>query len=440
MYSKLRPGTVIVTNTMISEASRFVDGEFIDKYDYKMWKVARFFDLCSLVESCILHEHLATLKGSRLSDDSEELSLRVLLKKEGILLENYVPYDPRKVERKLIAAIGFKRVFNPIMDDPVERTERFWDLLPEAFFVNEREKLDDDLWIKRMLFREFGEEPLERCPDFFSFLRSDRFAEFLQGTGGYDRGAYVLRTFLYYDAATEYCLSFFPDYPRIPFFDSIVTHINDSVIITAYKLFADKLECEAEDFLVDARPLGLPIPPFTSILLKRCNSATDICSELMSLREEYKELRDNLIHLQENRANCRDIKERNAARTRIEEIFKAASEKFLRSGYSKFKSIVEFGEDIPKVIYNPRRPLAYRSALLLKPIEWLRNWWLQRPLAHFFDLAKEFRAIPEYNRLVKKVFDMEFSKSEIDQFKFYQTFLARMFRSRDDTSKKYHSE
>lgn len=430
-------GSILVTNTMIIEASKFVDSKYLDEFDMEMWKIARFFDFCSLVEACVLHEHLVTLEGTPYGDmkDYQKLSLRLLLKNEGVLLEKVVPFDPSKIQRKLVAALGSKRVFSPISDDKYSQANMFFsELLPEVFSGEAREEIPDEYSLetryREMFFKELGWVVWETCPDLIAFLLSDNLADFIGSTGGYDRGAYALRTFLYYGAATENRLSFFPDYPRIPFFDSIIAYINDSVVMSAYKLFADKLHCEAEDFLRDASPIGLPIPPFTSILLNRCKSVTDVGSELLVLREEYRGLRDSLIELEKNRAGCTNIKERNAVRARIEKIFKATSRKFERSGYSTFKSIAEFGEDVSKPFYNPYNPLLYGSALLLKPVEWLQNWWHRRPLAQLFNLAGEVRRISEYDKLVKKVFRIEFDEGEINTFKYYQTMLGKMFRLR----------
>lgn len=430
-------GSILVTNTMICEASRFVGGQtgIIYSADGRIaGNIDRFFDLCSLIEACVLHKHLVTLDGTLLGsmNDYDSLSLRALLKKEGILLERTVPFNPSKIQRKLVTVVGSERVFSRI--DTRGMSIYVVDMLPEVFpdDVHRQEPANfpgPDRFKFFMAVNHPASKPtLIACPDVFSFFRTDNFEEFLRGTGDYGRGAYVLRTFLYYGAATENRLSFFPDYPRIPFFDSLVTYIHNSVIMSAYKLFADKLQCEAEDFLKDASPIGLPIPPFASILLKRCKSPADIGSELLALREEYAELRENLIQLDENRASCTNIKERNAARAKVEAIFEAASKKFHRSGYSTFKSITEFAEDVAKPLYNPYDPSSYSSALLMKPVEWLRNWWYRRPLAQFFDLVKEFRLIPEYDKLVKKVFGIEFNEQEIASFKDTQATLGTMFR------------
>jgi hypothetical protein len=375
-----------------------------------------------------------TLDGTLLGNikDYDSLSLRALLNKEKILLEKTVPFDISKVQRKLVTVVGSDRVFGRI--DIRGISVYVVDMLPEVF-PDEAHRQGPVNFPGPDRFKFFmavnlpnGKQALVACPNVFNFFRTDKFEEFLRGTGDYSRGAYVLRTFLYYSAATENRLSFFPDYPRIPFLDSVISYISDSVVMSAYKLFAQRLQCEAEDFLRDASPIGLPIPPFTSILLERCKSVADIGSELLSVREKYSELRENLIRLEENRLGCTDIGERNAVRAKTEAIFKAASKKLRGSRYSTFKGLAEFAEEVAKPIYNPYDPSSYGSALLLKPIEWLRNWWYRRPLAQFFDLANEFRRIQKYNKLVKKVFNIEFTAQEIASFKDTQATLAKMFR------------
>lgn len=414
-------GSTLVTNTMISEASRFVNKAmkgYSQRNSSKEEDLANFFDFCSLIEACILHNHLVTLDGTSIKnfEDNNSLLLRSELINNGILIENVVPCEPFKVPHNVENIVGANQNNRDALS-----------------FIFSKRVYDFATFSDRNILLETVKSPIYKTllkyPDVYSALSSDDYKETLHYTGHYcQNNIYVLRTLLYYNAAKENCLTFFPDYPRIPIFDSLISNIQYSVIVSSYKLFADKLQCEAEDFLKDARPIGLPIPPFTSILLSRCRSAEDILPELLVLRNEYKNLRENLIQLEENRLNCKDIKERNEVRSKIETIFEATSKKYNSHRYTTFKNITDFAADVKNPLIYPYDPTVYVSGLLLKPVELLRDWWYRRPLVQFFDLSEEFREILEYNVLIKKVFRIEFSEQEINSFNKTQSMLNKMFK------------
>ena len=49
--------------------------------------------------------------------------------------------------------------------------------------------------------------------------------------------------------------------------EALIDEIYRSVVTEGHQLLAERLGLEAKEFLRDAKPLGLPLPPFTSILL-----------------------------------------------------------------------------------------------------------------------------------------------------------------------------
>lgn len=203
--------------------------------------------------------------------------------------------------------------------------------------------------------------------------------------------------------------------------------MHKSVISDLYVPFSAKLGIEAEDFLKDQRPVGLPLPPFFSILLGRCSSPVDIPQLLVELRDEYSQLRESLSLLEKTLLNSESIAERNEARAYIESIFYAVTNKFDRSRWTTLKGLVDFSNDMISPVADPTNPKSYKTSLLSKPVEWIRNWWLRRPLAQLFDLAREFREVPEYNRLAKKVFRINFSDTDIDSFKDSHLNLQKLF-------------
>jgi hypothetical protein len=264
----------------------------------------------------------------------------------------------------------------------------------------------------------------------FAFFRQDDFLTFLRGTGGQERGGYALRTYLYSRAAWKTNLAFMPDYPRVPFLESLLDEVHRSVVSEGYEVLAERLRYEAQDFLADARPVGLPLPPFMSILLSRCNSVRDIVPRLLEMREEFEVLRTNLTNLEETRLSAATIKDRNESRLRVEAIFKSVAKAFDKTGYATFKSVVDYAGDASSVALDWSNPASYKSSLVTQPLDWIKAWWLRRPFAQLFDIGQEFRRIEDYNKLVQRVFNAEVDQQDIRRFELAVMHLSSLFRGR----------
>jgi hypothetical protein len=425
--------SMLITNTMIRQAAYFVNDPIMGVPS----RIEAFFDLCCLIEAVILRKNLFTLEGEINDSRYPSLSLLTSLKKERILIENAIPLDIAGIKRELITVVGTDRVFNDLKVRGV--SIRIVDMLPDIFpdeanpqlavQNNPKQNRDRYMWEIRS---PYDARPINGSMNVFQFFREDNFIEFLRGTGDQERGAYILRTYLYTQTARKQCISFMPDYPRIPFLASILDQYYTNVVENSYNTLARKLQLEAEDFLEDARPLGLPIPPFSSLVLNECSSNDDIIKVLLEIRDEFSELRENLAYLEDKLINSSNIGERNKAREHTKAVFTAASSKYSDSSYANFTRLFDFSGDLIAPAFNWANPTSYSASLVTKPVEWLRNWWLRKPLAQFFDLTRQFRSIKDYNLLARKVFNIEFSNDEIEDFRKTQVTLANMF----DTKRK----
>lgn len=86
----IEKGSIIVTNTMIVEASKFIQfgNGRINSFD-----IGRFFDLCSLIEASILHKQIVTIEGGYNYEEHSN-PLTKLLRNEKILIDQTIPYKP----------------------------------------------------------------------------------------------------------------------------------------------------------------------------------------------------------------------------------------------------------------------------------------------------------------------------------------------------------
>ena len=411
---------ILVTNTMLVQSSRFFNDEYINLNLNDTDRLYNFFDFSSLVESIILYDQLTTLEG-KIYDDLGNCALISQLEKNNIVSSSRIPLEIDKIQNRLVNLIGTDKIFNRIGKGILVKIPN---MIPEIFPDDCDEWIEEGVdvkWNRKTFLQAVGMPKsnihLLNADNIFEFYRSDKgFSHFISGTGDYERGAYVIRTLIYQIVATENNLIFYPDYPRIPFLKDLNEYSRNSLTKEIYTWFAEKFEAEAELFIRDKKPISLLIPPFTSILLSRCSSRNDIFLELMNLREEFSNLRQVLRELEENQLNCTNIKERIKLKAKVEKMFNAAAKKYKSSHIITLEESLKFADKATKPFYNPSDPSSYSASILLLPIEKIKDWYFRRPLNQFFNARKEFNKIEMYTELVKKVFDIEFTDSEIKSF------------------------
>jgi len=414
---------------MICQASRFIDdpksliGDSIDA----------FFDFSCLVEAVVLRDSLFVLEGDLVerSLECKDLPLFDTLKKEGIINEKKLPLDKKSIVRALSSVLGVKRTFEKININGFLTSVA--NLVPDAFthevdhlIANNNFPEGDKYQLLQLLQHKNASNALGTSEDVFDFFQGDAFLGLLRGTGDMQRGGYVLRTFIYSQTAETENICFMPDYVRIPILESLNESIYTNIVLDGYLEFSKKLEWEAKDFLKDASPMGLAIPPFTAILLDRCKSSDDIPNILLELRHEFRELRSNLSKLEGQLKVVANIHERNKMRKSIESVFEAISKKYNSTGYLKLKKSIDFIGDAARPIYNWKNPSSYKASLITNPMDWIRDWWLRRPLIHLFDVADKFRRINEFNLLIEKKLGIKFETDEIRRFNSTQELYSKL--------------
>ena len=67
----------------------------------------------------------------------------------------------------------------------------------------------------------------------------------------------------------------------------------------------------------------------------------------------------------------------------------------------------------------PAAATSYSATLIAQPVEWLRRWWLRRPLAVLFRLDGKLPRIPEYRQLVERLWGAELSDELLRQYEIH---------------------
>jgi len=417
--SRPKPGSALVTSTMLIQAASLLQGGY--SHDY----VEEFFDFCQFVEATVLHDTLFTLEGQVWPNQEQFKWLISTLQKQGILAPMGLPIDLHGTEQSMLRIVGSHALFE---SKPFHLAEFTPELFPNDTDGTNAGQDSRNTFLSALCHPQNGGALLS-SPDVFSFFRSPlKLPLFLFGTGEALRGAYLLRTFAYAHAAWYNRIVFIPDFPRTPFLRSLSDLEHNSVVEQGYKILLDRIGPEVDRFIREQRPISLPVPPFAAILLDRCSAKEDVVCRLFELREEFTPLRSELTKMETVALKSTSLEEREDARRSTIDIFTSVAKKFGRTKKTTFASAVDFAGDALELAGDPLNPKSYKSSLLLKPVEWIRDWWLRRPLTQLFDVADEFQNIADYGSLAARIFGRPFPQDDLDSFSKAKELLNVLFR------------
>lgn len=442
----LSAGTTLITNTLLVKVGSFLDDpstQFFEPCDVRQpnLSVGGLFDFCTLVEAVVLHKELATISG-----DVDEKSAHFLdhplltaLTAAGVLRVGAIPLSISQAKADVTNLLGELKLSKPLV------TERgvalYWgELLPELFEADDipvppTYALANHDEFMRAIYHPVSQPLLHGASDVVSFLRGDQFESFISGTGEAERASHVLRSYLYYSNATTRRVTFVPDYPRIPYILGIneqLRRLTSSVMAKSQQLIHDELAGDIDQLLAVERPLGVPLPSFSAILLSRVSSVDDIPGKLLELREEYKPLRSALYEFNLSLTSAKTIGEVADARTRIAQAFRAVDAR-LHQKTTILDRLTSISEVASQGIRLATNPLSASASVLSRPVEWLRGWWYRRPLVQLFSVLDELKQIKHYHELGQAVFGLPLDPSGVREFRRTQYSLQNMFRSGQDT-------
>jgi hypothetical protein len=421
----------LVTNTMLVQAARLLAAP---ESLLCRSRLEALFDFSSLAQAVVLRPELVTLEG-RLNGRSAtafDYPLVRELERANVLRTCAVPLDLEGARHEVVASVGVDRAFGRL--DLGGIADRVSWMLPEIMGGGPADVTPSSEH-SRAAFMMLASHPasevvLAACDgDIERLFRGDAFVAFLRGTGSTQRGAYLLRTFIYTSATRRHRIALVPDFPRLPLLSAIVDRLHVSLVEKHFVEISRHLQLEADEFLEESQPVAVPMPPIASIVLARAGSPENIPSALLELRDELSSLRSALVTYEEALRSSTTIEERTRARTSMVKTFEAAERRLGDSerGFTLFKQMLDLAGDGVRVGLNWSNPSSYRTTLLTQPLEWARAWWRTRPLAQFFDVASEFRRISAYAELVPRLFGFSLGADEIADFRSAQRFLVGAF-------------
>lgn len=388
----------------------------------KEFTIRYLIDLENFVNATILHPKIGLIQGN-IPEESKPKEILNILEKNKILYY----YKPSYTDKELISMINQYSLFRDLSwwgypwDHPDfgHRKKRIFEL--ESMFVAGIFK--SNLYPTKV--EKIRESDIN---DFITTLKlknnrvSDDIKLFdmihLMSTGhSQSLREYLFRTVVYLCSSDYDKLTFYPDYLRIPYVISSNNRIYSNLSKKIYVRIAQIFNVSTEEILNDIPGKHMIIPPFLHDLLNRVLKGANFFDALLDIRDEFSKMRERLnkIELELRRANT--LSEKKKIFKYKSDILATAIKKYNNTKSIKIKEFLSFALDITKAVAKPQDPNSYNESLLTKPLEWLKEWWLIRPISHLLNVPESIEKLPFDFDLVEKTLGYQITPQEIEEYK-----------------------
>lgn len=397
----------------------------------KKFSIRHLIDLENFVNAIILHPKIGLIQG-RTPEEFKPEEILNILEKNKILYY----YKPSYNDKELISMINQYSLFRDLSWWPFSWDHPAFDLKKKEVF--ESESLLDAGVIKGNLYpikieRIINSSTIEEITesdlnDFITKLKlkNDRISDdiklfdiiHLMGTGqSYSLREYLFRTIVYLCSSDYDKLTFYPDYLRIPYIISSNKRIYSNLSRKIYERIAEIFNVSTEEILNDIPGVQMIIPPFLHDLLNRVLKGAKFFDALFDIRDEFSKMREKLnkIELELRKANT--IFEKKKIFKYKKDILTTAIKKYNNTRSIKIKEFLSFALDITTAVAKPQDPSSYNESLLTKPLEWLKEWWLKRPICHLLNVVDSIEKLPFDFNLVEKTLGYQITSEEIVEYK-----------------------
>jgi hypothetical protein len=371
-----------------------------------------FFAFSSLCEATVILDELQAIASS---DRVEDLPLTAALRDAGLLRDFEPRRDPTEVRRAIMRLPeDVARLIVPEMGGTAPRLAggdlRGMDELNEVGAVR---TLDYERGLQALV------DQLEEVIQYPS-LKHD------------DPRQRLVRSASYLIVATANGMDYFPDFDRAPFVFAVVRHLYRSLPMQLYTRVAEALDPNGGDveqvvaeWTLDT---SLAIPPATALVLREARSLDEVPSRLLEVREEFSAYRERFAAFKRELQEADTLKDRRRLERKYRQLLQAASGPDAETVSAA--EVLNLTEKVASVAANPLAPSSYSTALIAQPVEWIRRWWLRRPLAVLFRLDAKLPRISEYRRLIERLWGQQVSDALLDQYSSHASQLGRLYAGR----------
>lgn len=416
----------LVTFTLLRNAEDFIQ--------HKELSVKCLFDLSTLVDSIILHPRIVTIKGV-IPDEAFPQQIIDFLTENNLIYF----YQPSYGTRELITMMNQYSLFRNLA-----WLHFSWDSIPfqsRKQPVFESRELMDGCFSGERIFEastssRFDESEIEALINRIRSKNKDLPKNYnlfdvihLMSTGHHLAfREYLFRTVVYLCSADYDKLTFYPDYVRIPYVSSCVKRLYSNLSREVYERIAAAFDVRVEEILEDVPGTYLTLPPFLYMILEKVVDGVNFFDALLDVRSEFEIMRHRLNEIDSRIRNAYTLTEKRKGLKQKKELLAAVTKKYGSGQGSRVKEFLSFAKAIARSVITPQDPSAYNKSLLQKPYEWIRDWWLSRPVTHLLDAVQRLERLPEVLDLLHRGFRYKISIEEIKSYKDAKNSVAGLMR------------
>ena len=415
-------GSVFLTNTTVCEGSRALQKPI--EVDYagptvvsdKYHAANSIFDLLCLLDAAVLYDRIYCHPGTFPSDVAT-LKLRESLISGGVIEQVPSEVDFGSVGRALLAALskveGYEVRYGEDAGFPLSFSD-YENYVAADLGLNEamedpglREGLppgDGRLGYFFALERFSGDRAFNGTSSFKD--AAHRLLGIIQSeaTGSYQAAESDLRAMYYVFMAEHLRVPYWPSTFFQQMGSDFPNYFRSSTRARIYERLAKALGSATDTIASEFDESYLYIPPFSAIILDRAAEPQDIPAELMGLRREYEGFRIKMLRLECERKEAKTIDSRLKVLGQVERLCQEVSKSFASPSRMSIETSLKYLPDVASLAANPSNPAAWSKMILQKPVEWLLEWYYNRPVNKLVRTARQVASLTSYGDLLTKHF------------------------------------
>jgi len=441
-YNTLSGNEALVTFTLLSNAEQIIQRRELS--------IQCLFDLSALADAIILHPRVFVIQGSIPEERKPQYTINFLTSNN---LLNF--YSPSYSTRELITMMNQYSLFrdlswfgfswkHPAFEQQKQKvfesralldyfySDDPWPLEANHILEASTKTLVDESEIGTLIERlRIKNTNVPEYPNLFDIIH-------IMGTGhSLALRQYLFRTIVYLCSADYDKLTFYPDYVRIPYVSSCVQRLYSNLSREVYERIAEIFGAKIEEIFDEIPGTNLSIPPFLYMVLERVVKGAKFFEAMLEVRSQFESTRNHLNEIDSRIRTARTLIEKRKALKQKKELLIAIAKKYGSEEHLQLKEFISLAQDMAKVSVKPLDPGAYNTSLLVKPYEWIREWWLTRPMAHVLDAVQRLERLPELFDLIHKGLGYSISSEDIKAYKNTRNSVAALVRRYEESGTRF---
>lgn len=422
---ELSGSEALLTMTALVNADRIIHG--------KVSTVQCLFDLSALVDAVVLHHGIVIIQGVTPQGLDAQRVLDFLVDNGLLHL-----YRPSFSTRELISMMNQYSLFRDLswyhfswqlpgfshrrqgVFEATELMDSFyahpWPLDADGLLARASDTPADEHHIK-----EFLETPSRRTNRRLADLPTaySLFDVVHVMTTGRSQSLrhHLFRTVVYLCSADWDKLTFYPDYVRLPYVASCSRRLYASLARGVYEVIARALGARVDEVLEEVPGTYLSVPPFLQMVLEKVVSGAPFFGALLEVRHQFEPTRIELGEIDHEIRSARSLDDKRRALDHKKRLLASVAGKFSSPPGLRLKELLSLSKHIVHAASNPLDPTAYNDYLLTRPYEWVRDWWLRRPVVHLMDAVARLERLPDVLGLVQRGLGCSLSREEIAAYR-----------------------